>query len=259
MLQPPLHRHKPLRPAAIGAAATALLALLVHTPSAQAQPKPIPGGGWSMAFDKNLGEDAPAGTPAWLTAYITDNLSGGVFVDLVGNLQAPKEFIRSVAFNLGKTVTANNGFLNSGLWGCTSSSVGCGFTKIEQQFNALPKANLANGARGFDLEIQLPNANRQNRFQGTDTARFSISGLSPDDFLFTNDPGSVVTGLWSAAKVQGLGDDGDDSTTIADPPASPVPAPGPLPLLGAGMALGLSRRLRQRLAGAHAAAGDHPN
>ena len=240
------HEHQ--RPALLAAAAAAAISgLLGGLSPAQAQPIALPGGGYSMAFDRNIGDNpAPAGTPAWLTAYITDNLNGGVFVDLVGNLQGPKEFFRSVAFNLGKKVTANNGFLNSGLWSCTSSSIGCGFTKIEQQFNALPKANLANGAQGFDLEIQLPNSNRQNRFQGTDTARFSISGLNPDDFLFTNDPGSVVTGLWSAAKVQGLGDDGDDSTTIADPPATSQ-VPGPLPLLGAGVSLGLSRRLRQRL------------
>jgi len=239
-----LHRLKALRPA-LALSGTALTALLAGGLGAQAQPLPIPGG-YSFAFDQNLGGNPPpAGTPAWLTALVTDNGSGGVYIDLIGNLQSPSEFIRSVGFNIAKKVTASNGYLPGGLWSCSSGSIGCGFTKIEQQFNALPKVNFANGAQGFDLAIELPNATPQNRFQLNDTARFSITGLSPVDFTLSNDPGSVVTGLFTAAKVQGIGRDGT-STTIVDPPGG-VPAPGPLPLLGAGVALGFSRRLRQRL------------
>jgi hypothetical protein len=234
-----LHRRK-----AVAAAAAA--AILTMASQAHAQPKPILGG-YSLAFDLNIGGNPPpAGTPAWLIAEITDNLSGGVFVDLIGNLQGQFEFFKSVGFNLTKKVTANNGNLPGSLWSCSSSTIGCGYTKIEQQFDNLPKVNFANGAQGFDLAIHLPTSSWQNRFQGNDTARFSISGLSPDDFLDTNDPGSQVTGLWSAAKVQGVGPNGKGSTTIADPPATSE-APGPLPLLGAGVALGFSRRLRQRL------------
>ena len=81
-------------------------------------------------------------------------------------------------------------------------------------------------------------------------ARFTLlaAGLTPELFLSTNTPSSPgsVTGLWSAARVQGTGPDGSGSTTIADPPATSQ-VPGPLPLLGAGVSLGLSRRLRQRL------------
>jgi hypothetical protein len=226
-------------------AAVAAITMVAMAPQAEAQPEPIPGG-YSYALNLNIGSNPPpAGTPAWLTTNITDNLSGGVFVDLIGNLQGAYEFIESVGFNLTKKVTANNGNLPGSLWSCSSSTIGCGSTKIEQQFDNLPKVNFANGAQGFDLAIHLPTSSSQNRFQGSDTARFSISGLSPDDFLATNDPGSPVTGLWTAARVQGLGDKGKGSTTIADPPLSD--APGPLPLLGVGAALGFSRRLRQRL------------
>jgi len=240
-----LHRLKALKPALV-LGGTTLTALLAAAPGAQAQPLPIPGG-YSFAFNQNLGGNPPpAGTPAWLTAEITDNNSGGVLIDLIGNLQSPSEFIRTVGFNIAKTVTATNGDLPSGLWSCTSTDIGCAFTKIEQQFNALPKVNLDNGAQGFDLAIELPNATSENRFQLTDRAQFSISGLSPVDFTISNDPGSVVTGLFSAAKVQGTAPDGRGSTTIVDPPGTDA-APGPLPLLGAGVALGFSRRLRQRL------------
>lgn len=235
-----LRLHPPKATAALVAAT-----LVAMTPQAQAQPQPIPGG-YSLALNLNIGSNPPpAGTLPWLTAEITDNLSGGVFIDLIGNLQQPSEFIEAVGFNLTKKVSPNNGNLHNSLWSCSSSSIGCGFVTIEQQFDNLPKVNFANGAQGFDLAIQLPTAESTNRFQLTDTARFSIAGLSPDDFLDTNDPGSPVTGLWAAARVQGTGSNGNGSTTIADPPLSE--APGPLPLLGAGVALGFSRRLRQRL------------
>lgn len=239
-----LLRRKGLRPA-LALSSAALTALLASAPGAQAQPTPITGG-YSFAFNQNLGGNPPpAGSPAWLSAEITDNGSGGVFVDLIGNLQSASEFIASVGFNITKKVTADNGNLPSGLWSCTSSDIGCAFTKIEQQFNALPKVNFANDAQGFDLAIHLPDGDSQDRFQLTDKARFSIAGLSPVDFTVSNDPGSVVSGLYSAAKVQGIGDNGT-STTIVDPPGTDA-APGPLPLLGAGLALGFSRRLRQRL------------
>jgi len=240
-----LHRLKALKPALV-LGGTALTALLAAAPGAEAQPLPITGG-YSFAFNQNLGGNPPpAGTPAWLTAEITNNGSGGVYIDLIGNLQSPSEFIRSVGFNIAKKVTADNGYLPGNLWSCSSSNIGCAFTKIEQRFDALPKVNFANGAQGFDLAIELPDATPQNRFQLTDRAQFSISGLSPVDFTISNDPGSVVTGLFTAAEVQGTGPDGRGSTTIVDPPGTDA-VPGPLPLLGAGVALGFSRRLRQRL------------
>ena len=210
-----------------------------------AQPQPIPGG-FSYAFNLNVGDNPPpAGTPAWLTANVTNNGSGGVFIELLGNLQGAEEFISSVGFNLTRPLVATNGLLDTSLWSCSSSNIGCQFTSIEQQYNVPPDVNFANGSQGFDLAINLPTSAPQNRFQGNDIARFSIQGLSTTDLEATNDPRSPVTGLWSAARVQGTGPDGEGSTTIADPPTSE--APGPLPLLGAGVALGFSRRLRQRL------------
>ena len=70
------------------------------------------------------------------------------------------------------------------------------------------------------------------------------TGLTPEDFLTNNNPDSPGTGVYSAARVQGI-QAGSGSTTITDPITASVP--GPLPLLGAGGGLGFSRRLRQRL------------
>ena len=214
-------------------------------PAAQAQPMTIPGG-YSYAFNLNVGGNPPpAGATPWLTANVTDNLTGGVFIDLLGNLQGAEEFITAVAFNLTRPLVPTNGFLDSQLWSCSSSDIDCDYTSIEQRYNAAPDVNLANAVQGFDLAINLPTAESQNRFEGSNIARFTILGLSPDDLKTTNDPRSPITGLWSAAKVQGTGPDGEGSTTIADPPGTNN-VPGPLPILGAGLGLTFSRRLRNK-------------
>ncbi|MFM1812332.1 MAG: hypothetical protein RLZZ336_1270, partial [Cyanobacteriota bacterium] len=131
-------------------------------------------------------------------------------------------------------------------WSCSSSFITCSATSVDQAYNELPQNNFANGVQGLDLAINLPIPNNKDRFQGSDTARFTINGtgLTPLNFLTTNNPGSPVTGVYSAARVQGI-QSGAGSTTITDPISES--APGPLPLLGAGVALGFSRRLRQRL------------
>jgi hypothetical protein len=238
--------HERQRPALLAAAAAAAISgLLGGLSPAQAQPIALPGGGYSLAFDLNIGDNpAPAGTPAWLTALIKP-ISGGVSIDLLSNLQSPSEFITAVGFNLTQSIQPFS-------WSCDpSSQINCQSSKVKiiEDFNNAPKINFQNEAKGFDLAIYLPDGKNDNRLTGSEMARFTLlaAGLTPETFLSTNTPSSPgsVTGLWSAAKVQGT-NGGDGSTTIADPPATNG-VPGPLPLLGAGVSLGLSRRLRQRL------------
>jgi len=237
-------RTKNRPPALLAAAVISVLA--GELGPAQAQPIALPGGGYSLAFNLNIGDNQPpAGTPEWLTALIKP-ISGGVSIDLLSNLQSPTEFITAVGFNLTQSIKPFT-------WTCDpSSQINCQSGKIEviEDFNNAPKINLQNEAKGFDLAIYLPDGKNDNRLTGSEMARFNIlaAGLTPELFLSTNTPSSPgsVTGLWAAAKVQGTGPNGDGSTTIADPPGT-NDVPGPLPLLGAGVALGFSRRLRQRL------------
>lgn len=215
-------------------------ALLSMPQGAQAQPINNGDGSYTFHFDINAGATPPAGSPAWLSALISPlNGGNGVTIDLNGNLQNSREFITKVGFNVIDKIQNLS-------WSCSSSFISCNASSVDQEYNNPPKINFANGIQGLDLAINLPIANNRNRFQGNDTARFTLNGtgLTPLNFLTTNDPGSPVTGVFSAARVQGL-QTGSDSTTIIDP--VPSAAPGPLPLLGAGVALGFSRRLRRRL------------
>jgi hypothetical protein len=241
-------RHQGRRAALMATVASAALGgLLGAANPAQAQPILQPDGSYSLAFNVNVGENpAPFGTPEWLTAVISPIAGGnGVTIDLLSSLKSPTEFITAVGFNLTQSIQPFS-------WSCESGSqINCSSAKVDvvEDFNNSPKINFQNEAKGFDLAIYLPVAMTDDRLMGSDTARFTLNapGLNPEWFLSTNvptAPGSV-TGLWAAARVQGTGPDGEGSTTIADPPASEVP--GPLPLLGAGVALGYSRRLRQRL------------
>jgi hypothetical protein len=237
-------RTKNRPPALLAAAVISVLA--TELGPVQAQPFPLPGGGYSLAFNLNIGDNpAPAGTPAWLTALIKP-ISGGVSIDLLSDLQSPTEFITAVGFNLTQSIKPFN-------WTCDpSSQINCQSSKVDviEDFNNAPKINFQNEAKGFDLAIYLPDGKNDNRLTGSEMARFNIlaAGLTPELFLSTNTPSSPgsVTGLWSAARVQGTGPTGNGSTTIADPPGTSE-VPGPLPWLGAGVALGFSRRLRQRL------------
>lgn len=213
----------------------------MHPGAALAQPIDNGDGSYTLNFGINSGPVPPSGSPWWLSSRIGPLAGGnGVTIDLTGNLQDSSEFIRSVGFNLINEIQNLS-------WSCSSSFITCSATSVEQDFNDLPQINFANGIQGLDLGINLPVSNRNNRFQGNDTARFTINGtgLTPLNFLTINNPLSPVTGVYSAARVQGI-QTGEGSTTITDPISQTVP--GPLPLLGAGVALGFSRRLRRRLA-----------
>ena len=240
--------HASSRPRGAWAAAALCMALggLIAAPqSSQAQPINNGDGTWTLNFGINAGDTPPAGDPWWLSALISP-LAGdsGVTIDLTANLQEADEFITSVGFNLLNEIDNLS-------WSCSSSFITCSDTDVEQRFNDSNEINFANGVKGLDLALYLPISNSLDRFQGSDTARFTINGtgLTPLNFLTVNDPDSPVNEVYSAARVQGLST-GSGSTTIIDPD----PVPGPLPLLGAGVALGLSRRLRQRLALGRAAA-----
>ena len=169
------------------------------TPNAAlAQPIDNGDGSYTLNFGINAGTVPPAGTPWWLSTRISPKAGGnGVTIDLIGNLQDSREFITSVGFNLFNEIQNLS-------WSCSSSFITCSATSVEQEYNDLPQINFANGVQGLDLAINLPIPNNKNRFQGADTARFTINGtgLTPLNFLTTNNPGSPVTGVYSAARVQ---------------------------------------------------------
>lgn len=232
------------------AAAAATLWTLFETPVALAQPTKIVSGGttsYQFDFNKNAGPVAPAGSGSWLTAVIsplaTDGQSStdvkGVQIKLIGNLTDPDEFITSVGFNLDPSISDLELVSCSGAITC--ADVGLLQADPDKQ---PPELNFSNEIKGLDIAFDLPtsNGNGSDRFQGNDIAIFELYaiGLEPRSFRQPISSSGPLSAIYAAAKVQGIkGDPG--STTLA------ASVPGPLPLLGVGVALGYSRRLRQRL------------
>jgi hypothetical protein len=238
----------------LGTAASSL-GFVFFAPVALAQPIQIGSGanrGYQFDFNTNSGPVAPSAPVeegAWLSAVISPigNIDEknpeyeGVTITLQGNLGDPNEFISSVGFNLNQSFDIDYD-------GCSSDYITCAESNVlSNPSNQPPEFQFANGIQGLDVKIDLPSLANFNRFQSDDTAVFTLraAGLSPASFLATNSPSGPISGIYSAARVQGI-QAGAGSTTITDPAS----VPGPLPLLGAVVAFGFSRRLRRRLSGA---------
>jgi hypothetical protein len=238
----------------LGTAASSL-GFVFFAPVALAQPTQIGSGAnrsYRFDFNTNSGPVAPSGSGPWLSAVISplgtidesNPVYSGVTITLAGNLSDPNEFISSVGFNLTQSYVIDKYDVSD----CFSASIACADSNVlSNPANQPPEFQFANGIQGVDIKIDLPGSASSDRFQLGDTATFTLfaAGLSPASFLDTNKPSGPISGIYSAARVQGI-QAGAGSTTITDPSS----VPGPLPLLGAAVALGFSRRLRRRLSGA---------
>jgi hypothetical protein len=207
------------------------------------------------------GQDGP-----WLRATIEDFENAtvkGVTIKLESLLKNANEFFQGrndnpgnpvgIAFNITTPIPAN-------IFGTCSANTGSnGCLGDTPQFSIQDNGvNLPGDAfKGFDLALFLappPTPAATNRFDGSDVIQFFLLNniatatnfLTASSFLTTNNDGAGA--YCSAARVASLANGG--STVIAarcagEPPTESVPAP--LPLFGAGMAFGLSRRMRQRI------------
>lgn len=236
----------------LGTAASSL-GFVFFAPVALAQPTQISSGAnssYRFDFNTNSGPVAPSGSGPWLSAVVSplgtideaDPVYNGVTIALTGNLSDPKEFISSVGFNLTQSYDIDEYDVSD----CSSASIACADSKVlSNPSNQPPEFQFANDIQGLDIKIDLPGSESSDRFQLGDTATFTLvaAGLSPASFLATNSPSGPISGIYAAARVQGI-QAGAGSTTITEG------VPGPLPLLGVVAAFGFSRRLRRRLSGA---------
>lgn len=232
-------------PLALGTVAVGLTALLSGA-AAQAQPTSAITGSdsaYSINFDSNIGDDLlllPEGPAPWLKAVVSA-IQGGVEIALEANLRKG-EFIRSVGFSVDPSVEISSLSLQcDGSKGCSSATLNKG--KKGGGFD-LPNA------KGLSFGFDFPTSNnpRSDRFEYQDSVVLKLvgQGLTPASFAPALQSSAALGSVLAAAKVQGIS--GGGSTTIAASRLQQVP--GPLPLLGAGVALGFSRRLRRRLSGA---------
>jgi hypothetical protein len=99
--------------------------------------------------------------------------------------------------------------------------------------------------RGFDLSLKTTDA-IQSGIQPGKALTFIVTDITsaPGAFSSNNFLATNFANFYAAAKVQGIGDDDDDSTQIV---VRKNPIPAPIPVFGAAMAFAYSRELRRRL------------
>lgn len=223
----------------------AFTALLGFAPGVTTKLKPIPGALSESIKPKIANNPEPVGTPAWLTGKNTDHETGGVFSDRPQITPVVKEFSLTEGFNIEKPSVPQNEVSSGSPLSPIASNNQFEQATLENLFDVPSKVKEANAQKGIDLIVNRPKDVPQEHFQEQDEAPFTIDGLNKADLQSPNDSLTPIFDLLTAAEVEGTDLKNNSSDTIADTTTSKVPSP--LPLLGAGVALGYARRLRQRL------------
>ncbi|RJQ55610.1 MAG: PEP-CTERM sorting domain-containing protein [Nitrospiraceae bacterium] len=181
------------------------------------------------------GATPPAGTAPWLTATFDDaGTPGSVMLTMSTANLTGTEFVSTWSFNLNPAL--NPVSLNF------AYSSGEMFSSLTQGVNCCK----ADGDGFFDISFNFNNG----AFTSGETSVFNITGiptLTALDFDFLSlGSGNSPDGLKTAAHVQSIGVDGNDSGWITGE-TTVVPEPGTVFLLGAGLVgLGLYGRKRFR-------------
>jgi len=170
--------------------------------------------------------DSPTSTPPWLTGTFANGPGADtVTLTLKVSLNVASEFIDEVKFNLDPAIVPSSVTITQSS-GTTATAI------LHTTQNAQDLNGGGNGAKGFDIEIEWPTANNADRFDGTETAVFTLvrTGLTESSFNFTNTltqgQNTLDGGLHMAAHVQGIPtDNGTTSGAIADPDTSENPKP----------------------------------
>jgi hypothetical protein len=178
------------------------------------------------------GATPPSGAPPWLTASFSQYAPDVVELVMTATNLVADEFVTEWFFNLNpKRDLTGLGFTHSG--GMTATTA--------VSLDGLP----ADGGGLYDIRFAFPNAPPSARFGAGDTSIYRISGdgLLAGDFSFLSAPHGGH-GTWvTAAHVQGIGLNAEDSGWVA----ARVPEPAVYGEFGAALAVILFgfRRLRQ--------------
>jgi len=216
--------------AAAVAASIAAFALFVQP--AQAASVPF---GLDTEFS---GATPPAGSPFWLLATFDDGgTAGSVSLSIDAAGLTGTEFVSEFYFNFdGDPTTLTIAEVTTGADASTapSATVSTGTDSFK-----------ADGDGSFDVLLEYPTSG--DRFTSGELSNWLITGtgIVADDFLALSFvKGGDKEGLFVAAHIQGIGDDGADSGWIT---GTVVPLPAALPLFLTGLAgLGLLGWLRRR-------------
>ncbi len=192
------------------------------------------------------GTNPPAAPPPWVDVEFKD-VSGGVLFKVSDVGLSPGEFVSEVDLNLNPaydpTGPARLTFTlqgQSGTFGLPTISTGDDALK-------------AGGDGYYDISLAFSTSNQgngRNRFGGTDSVSYLISGipgLQASDFVFRSSDG--INGLFGEAHILGIAIPGGTSSVWADASQItpvPEPAPGILLFLGITLWAGVHSQLTRR-------------
>jgi hypothetical protein len=173
------------------------------------------------------GATAPGGSMPWLTAtFDDDDSAGSLQLSLNADNLIESEFVSKWYFNFDTEAFDIDSLSISYASGSPQA------TDISKGINAFR----AGGDGYFDILFEFPTSNSEDRFGQSESVVYDIelTGITAYSFNFGSEPeqGSSLS-LFSAAHVQGIGPDGEDSGWIGDP--VPTPIPGAVWLLGSGL------------------------
>lgn len=207
----------------------------------------LPAAAGTLTFDFNIefsGGTPPAGTAPWISATFDDSFGGPNTVRLTmstANLVG-QEFVGSWYFNFDPALDPT---LLS-IVGVDTTAVGA--TTIGLGTDAFK----ADGDGKYDIlfDFPPPPGAFAGKFTAGETVVYDITYVSPIDvssFDFDSAPDGGHGPFRSAAHVQGIGPDGEDSGWVAPGNGRQIPEPAALLILGAGLlGLGMLRRRTQR-------------
>ncbi len=191
-----------------------------------------------LAIDLNFefsGASAPSGSGPWLRAEFSSTTAGEVDLKLISLLSGSQEKVGVWAFNLDTAFDPTDLLVTQ-----DSGPAIDGYATGTDAFKA-------DGDGFFDLRFDFPN--NGDTFGMGDVAEFTITStdaITASSFAFLSVNGPVgKTGFLSAAHVQGIGAQGEDSGWIA-PTVIPLPAPAYLGLAGLGLAAMVGAIKRRR-------------
>jgi hypothetical protein len=214
--------------------------------------------------------NVPTAPAPWLRTTITQAAVNAVDIQIQSLLKGSAEYFGRpnpsdatqaviIGLNLSPSIPGLSGTARP----CSPGTLGCLETTPQAPQFAVSRDNIPISSdplfSGFDVGLVLGPPPAFLNGTNTITYRLTGTGLTPESFNLTNGPNGRFC---SAALFQsGLNPPVTGTSTGSNAIGAPCPGvppssvPAPLPLLGAGVAFGLSRRLRRRIASSHAPSG----